>query len=92
MYEQTEEAMTDTAIGISQADIELLEQLYTWRGRTEILQFVDQYPFLVPVLLEAPQKIRQYFPDSGLFLEYTRSRNYRLRAVGTIYSDQLRSE
>ena len=61
--------MKDTGISISQADIELLEQLYTWRGRTEILQFVDQYPpFLVPILLEAPQK-RQYFPDSGLFEE-----------------------
>jgi hypothetical protein len=61
--------MTDTAISIPQADIELLEQLYTFRGRTEILQFLDRYPFLVRVLLEAPEKIRQYFPDSRLFLE-----------------------
>lgn len=61
--------MTETAISIPQADIELLEQLYTFRGRTEILQFLDKYPFLVRVLLEAPEKIRQYFPDSGLFLE-----------------------
>lgn len=61
--------MTDTAISIPQADIELLEQLYTFRGRTEILQFLDQYPFLVRVLLEAPEKIRQYFPNYELFLE-----------------------
>ncbi len=61
--------MTDTAISIPQTDIELLEQLYTFRGRTEVLQFLAKYPFLVPVLLEAPEKIRQYFPDSGLFLE-----------------------
>lgn len=61
--------MTDIAISIPQADIELLEQLYTFRGRTEVLQFLDQYPFLVRVLLEAPEKIRQYFPDSRLFLE-----------------------
>ena len=27
------------------------------------------HPFLVPVLLDAPEKIRQYFPDSQLFLE-----------------------
>ena len=62
--------MTDTALSISQADVELLEQLYTFRGRTEILQFLDhRYPFLVPVLLEAPEKICQYFPDSQLFLQ-----------------------
>lgn len=61
--------MTDTALSIPQADIEALEQLYTFRGRTEVLQFLEQYPFLVPVLLEAPEKIRHYFPDSQLFLE-----------------------
>lgn len=61
--------MTDTALSIPQADITQLEQLYTFRGRTEVLQFLEQYPFLVPVLLEAPEKIRHYFPDSQLFLE-----------------------
>ena len=61
--------MTNTAISISQTDIELLEQLYTFREQTEILEFLDKYPFLIPVLLEAPEKIRQYFPDSQLFLE-----------------------
>lgn len=61
--------MTNTASSISQTDIELLEQLYTFRGKTEILKFLDKYPFLVAVLLEAPKKIRQYFPDSQLFLE-----------------------
>lgn len=61
--------MTDIVIGILQADIEALEHLYTFRGRTEILQFLDKYPFLVPVLLEAPEKIRNCFPESKLFLE-----------------------
>lgn len=61
--------MTDTVISIPQADIEALEQFYTFRGRTEILQFLDRHPFLGSVLLEAPEKIRQYFPDSGLYLE-----------------------
>lgn len=60
--------MTDTAIAISQADIEALEQLYTFRGQSE-LEFLTQHPFLVPVLLEAPEKIRHYFPDSQLFLK-----------------------
>lgn len=61
--------MTDTAVKIPQADIESLEQLYTFRGRTEVLEFLDKHAFLVPVLLEAPEKIRHYFPDSQLFLE-----------------------
>ena len=61
--------MTNTAISISQPDIELLEQLYTFREQIEVLEFLDKYPFLIPVLLEAPEKIRQYFPDSQLFLE-----------------------
>jgi len=64
--------MTDTAISIPQADIALLEQFYTLRGRTEVLQFLDQHPFLIPVLLEAPDKIHHYFPDSQLFLEVDR--------------------
>lgn len=64
--------MTDTAIAISQADIEFLEHSYTFRGRTEVLQFLGKYPDLVPVLLEAPGKIRQYFPASQLFLELER--------------------
>lgn len=59
--------MTDIVIGILQADIEALEHLYTFRGRTEILQFLDKYPFLVPVLLEAPEKIRNCFPNPSCF-------------------------
>ncbi|MBN3951160.1 MAG: hypothetical protein HWQ38_33705 [Nostoc sp. NMS7] len=61
--------MTDTAVSISLADIQTLEQLYTFRERTEVLEFLDKHPFLIPVLLEAPEKIRHYFPDSQLFLE-----------------------
>jgi len=61
--------MTETALSISQADIETLEQLYTFRERTEVLAFLDKYPFLVPVLLAAPEKICHYFPDAQLFLE-----------------------
>ncbi|MEB3179946.1 MAG: hypothetical protein VKL59_13045 [Nostocaceae cyanobacterium] len=61
--------MTDTTLNISPADIETLEQLYRLRSRSEVLEFINKYPFLLPVLLEAPEKIRQYFPDSQLFLE-----------------------
>lgn len=61
--------MTETLLTIPLADIEALEQAYTFRGKDEIWQFLAKYPFLVPVLLEAPDKIRNYFPDSQLFLE-----------------------
>ncbi|MBD6615148.1 hypothetical protein FNW02_04600 [Komarekiella sp. 'clone 1'] len=61
--------MTDAAVSISPADIETLEQFYTYRERTKVLEFLDKHPFLVPVLLEAPKKIRHYFPNSQLFLE-----------------------
>lgn len=55
---------------ISQSDIESLERLYTFREPTEVLQFLEKYPFLVPLLLEAHEHIRHYFPDSPLFLQY----------------------
>lgn len=55
---------------ISQSDIESLERLYTFREPTEVLQFLEQYSFLVPLLLNAHKTIRKYFPDSPLFLEY----------------------
>lgn len=54
---------------ISQAHIETLEQFYTLREKPEILQFLEKYPFLVPPLLEAPDKIRKHFPDEQLFLQ-----------------------
>ena len=50
------------------ADTERLEHLYSMREREEVLQFIDRYPFLVPLLLEAPDKIRHYFPDTPLIL------------------------
>lgn len=54
---------------VSLADIESLEKLYSFRGKTEILEFLEINDFLIPVLLEAPDKICHYFPDAELFLE-----------------------
>ncbi len=54
---------------ISEADIETLERLYTLREKPEVLQFLEKYSFLIPPLLEAPDKIRQHFPDEQLFLQ-----------------------
>jgi hypothetical protein len=53
---------------ISQTDIESLEKLYSLRGKSEILQFLEKHDFLMPVLLEAPDKISHYFPGNKLCL------------------------
>ena len=54
---------------VSAADIEYLEKLYTWREKIEVLEFLENYQFLIPILLEAPDKICHYFPEAQLFLE-----------------------
>ena len=54
---------------ISQSDIEALEKLYIFRDKTEIIEFIKKYPFLLPVVLEAPAEIRPYFPDQKLLLQ-----------------------
>lgn len=56
-------------LGIDQTEIEQIEKLYTLRERSEVLKFLDNHPFLVPVLLEAPEKIRDYFPGDSLILD-----------------------
>ena len=59
--------MINAAVTLPEADIEALEQFYTFKGPE--LQFLNQNPSLVPVLLEAPEKIHHYFPNSQLSLE-----------------------
>ncbi|MEG3895815.1 MULTISPECIES: hypothetical protein [unclassified Microcoleus] len=54
---------------VSFADIESLEKLYSFRGKTEILEFLEKNHFLIPILLEAPDKISNYFPGKKLCLE-----------------------
>lgn len=54
---------------VPSTQLALLERQYTLRGRGEILQFLEKYPSLVELLLEAYSKIEQYFPRSEVFLE-----------------------
>ncbi len=54
---------------IPKTEIEAIERSYTLREKTEVIQFLENHPFLVPVLLEAPEKIRYYFPDEELFIQ-----------------------
>lgn len=57
-----------TTTSLSQADIEQLEQHYTLREPQEVLDFLNKHSFLIPLLLEAPDKIHHYFPDAPLSL------------------------
>lgn len=58
-----------STVHIAQADTELLELLYMFRGRADVLRFLGRCPFLVPLLLEAYIQIGGYFPLSPVFLE-----------------------
>ena len=55
---------------------EALKQLYTFDEQddepVQLEAYLEQYPFLIPLLHEAYSKIRQYFPDADLYLEIFR--------------------
>ena len=65
----TGQASTTPRVSIDQTEIDQIEKLYTLRERSEVLQFLNHYPFLIAILLEAPDKIRDYFPGDPIFLE-----------------------
>jgi hypothetical protein len=50
--------------------IQSLEKLYTFRRPAEISEYIDALPFLVPLLVEAYDKIGEYFgPQPEVILE-----------------------
>jgi len=54
---------------LSKTGIRVLEQLYIFRRRTEVLGLLNRNPFLAPLLLEASEKAKHFFPGSQLSLE-----------------------
>jgi hypothetical protein len=54
---------------ISQSDIETLEKSYIFRDKTEVIDFINKYPFLLPVVLEAPVQISNYFPNKNYYFK-----------------------
>lgn len=63
----------ETAIApspLSHSDIQAIESFYRLREPSEVWEFLETYPFLVPLLLEAPEHIRKHFPDAPVFLQY----------------------
>lgn len=58
-----------STVRVPQAVIQWLERLYTFREREEVLWFLESYPFLASLLLEAYDNIGNYFPYTQVFLE-----------------------
>lgn len=46
-----------------------IESLYSLKGKTAVTRILDEYSFLIPLLLEAREKIDVYFPNSEVSLE-----------------------
>jgi len=64
-----------SALSVPQVDAKylrqlgLLQQWYVFRGeRTGILRFLEQYPFLVSLLVEVYPHIKEFFPHSLVYL------------------------
>lgn len=63
--------MTSSTLNLRTGQIKQLQEIYSFKDREpgEVLQFIEKYPFLIPLLLEAPDKVREFFPDAGLALK-----------------------
>ncbi|MGK7903513.1 MAG: hypothetical protein AB4352_19340 [Hormoscilla sp.] len=55
---------------LDRTEIESLEKLYSFKEPQAVYDFLEEYPFLVPLLQEAQVEIRKHFPNSRLFLKY----------------------
>ncbi len=56
-------------VAVSENDIARIERRYTLTDREQVLRFVREAPYLLPLLHVAPDVIRRYFPGSTLRLE-----------------------
>jgi hypothetical protein len=56
-------------VRINPGDIQILEELYTFRERRKVIGFLETYPFLVSLLLESHYEVQEYFEGAQLFLE-----------------------
>src|SRR5579864_4905737 len=46
-----------------------IENLYIFEDANEVTSFLEENPFLIPLLQEAHTHIKEYFPDSDVMLE-----------------------
>ena len=54
---------------LAPADLIQIEQYYQLPRRGEVIQWLEQYPVLVPLLLEARDKLWEHFGDAVVSLE-----------------------
>ncbi len=46
-----------------------IDKLYTFRDTNDVTSFLEENPFLIPLLQEAYMHLKEYFPDSDVVLE-----------------------
>ena len=57
-------------VEVPRQEIERLEDLYSFRGREEVTEFLESHSFLVLLLLEAYPHVKRHFgSDAPVFLE-----------------------
>ena len=55
-------------VSVQSTKLSSVEQLYALIERDRVLRFLEGHDFLAPLLLEAHNRIGDYFPSSRLFL------------------------
>lgn len=58
-----------STVRVAAAQVEALDRLFTFTCRLSVQRFVVEHPFLVPLLVEAYEQIRSYFPSALLYLD-----------------------
>jgi len=53
----------------NQADIDDLKSFYQFRRENDVVQFLATHPHLLPILLSGKDFIRQYLPESNIFID-----------------------
>ena len=62
--------MASTATTIVPQSIEDLTSLYAFRGTEEVVRFLNAYPHVIPLLIEArPHIVRHFGPETPVMLE-----------------------
>jgi len=69
---QARQIWTDKGIStfyFFEAQLQLLELIYSFRNLREVQRFLETHKFLAPLLIEAYFEIGKYFPNPRVFLE-----------------------
>ncbi len=53
----------------SEAPSQIVEKVYFFREKEEVLAFLDNNSLLIPLLETSPSNIKNYFPEAELILE-----------------------